>query len=144
MQAMSGASIILALLNLGGGEIVLILAVILVLFGSKHLPLLARGLGRGILEFHDATKQVTLEISKGSAASDAYDAGRSLGGIYGKPAAQAITADNHVAELYDPAVFRPKRRPDKRLTRIVASFVQPLLRLCKVFLSWLALPSQRK
>jgi Sec-independent protein translocase protein TatA len=118
MQAVPGATIFFDLFNLGGGEVILILAVILLLLRSRQLPRLAKGLGRGILEFHDATKQVTLEISKGCAASDAYEAGRSLGGIYGKPAAQAITAENHVAELYDPAVFGPKRRPGKRLERI--------------------------
>ena len=35
----------------------------------------------------------------------ASDAGRSVGGIYGKAAAQALTPDNQVAELYDPAVL---------------------------------------
>ena len=46
----------------GGWEIVLILAVILLLFGSKKLPELARGLGQGIKEFKKATNEVTSEI----------------------------------------------------------------------------------
>jgi TatA/E family protein of Tat protein translocase len=112
MQAMSGASIFLALLNLGGGEIVLILAVIFVLFGSNHLPLLTRGVGRAIREFYKAANDVTVRIDQ-----EAHDAGRSFGGIYGKTAVQAITADNHVAELYDPAVFGPKRLPGRRSKR---------------------------
>jgi sec-independent protein translocase protein TatA len=45
----------LALLNLGGGEIILILAIVLILFGAKKLPELARGLGQGIKEFKNAT-----------------------------------------------------------------------------------------
>jgi sec-independent protein translocase protein TatA len=40
----------------GGWEIVLILAVVLILFGSK------KGLGQGIKEFKKATREVTEEI----------------------------------------------------------------------------------
>ena len=36
---------------LGGYEIILILAVIVLLFGAKKLPELAKGLGQGIKEF---------------------------------------------------------------------------------------------
>ena len=46
----------------GGWEIVLILAVVLLLFGAKKLPELAKGLGTGIKEFKKATKEVTDEI----------------------------------------------------------------------------------
>jgi sec-independent protein translocase protein TatA len=45
----------LAIFNLGGGEIVLILAIVLILFGAKKLPELAKGLGQGIREFKKAT-----------------------------------------------------------------------------------------
>jgi sec-independent protein translocase protein TatA len=44
-----------AMFNLGGGEIILILAIVLILFGAKKLPELARGLGQGIKEFKKAT-----------------------------------------------------------------------------------------
>ena len=47
---------------LGGWEIVLILAVVLILFGAKKLPDLAKGLGTGIKEFKKATREVTDEI----------------------------------------------------------------------------------
>jgi sec-independent protein translocase protein TatA len=47
---------------LGGWEIVLILAVVLLLFGSKKLPELARGLGQGIKEFKKATREVSEEM----------------------------------------------------------------------------------
>ncbi len=47
---------------LGGWEIVLILAVVLILFGAKKLPELAKGLGSGIKEFKKATREVTDEI----------------------------------------------------------------------------------
>ena len=47
----------------GGWEIVLILAVVLILFGAKKLPELAKGLGQGIKEFKKATTEVTNEIN---------------------------------------------------------------------------------
>lgn len=43
---------------LGGWEIVLILAVVLLLFGARKLPELARGLGQGIREFKKASRDV--------------------------------------------------------------------------------------
>ena len=42
----------------GGWEMVVIVMVILLLFGAKKIPELARGLGRGIREFKDATHEV--------------------------------------------------------------------------------------
>jgi sec-independent protein translocase protein TatA len=53
---------ILGLFNLGGGEIILILAVVLLLFGAKKLPELAKGLGQGIKEFKKATRDVSDEM----------------------------------------------------------------------------------
>ncbi len=38
------------------GEIILILAVVLLLFGGKKIPELMKGLGQGIKEFKDASK----------------------------------------------------------------------------------------
>lgn len=40
---------------IGGWEFVLILAVVMVLFGAKKLPELAKGLGQGIREFKKAS-----------------------------------------------------------------------------------------
>ena len=53
-------NVMFAMLN--GWEIVLILAVVLVLFGARKLPELARGLGQGIKEFKKATREVREEI----------------------------------------------------------------------------------
>ena len=51
---------------LGGWEILLILAVVLILFGAKKLPELAKGLGTGIKEFKKATREVTEELQNPS------------------------------------------------------------------------------
>jgi sec-independent protein translocase protein TatA len=53
-------TIFLAMLN--GWEVVVILAIVLVLFGAKKLPELARGLGRGIKEFKSASREVTEDL----------------------------------------------------------------------------------
>ena len=51
-----------AFFNLGPWEILLVLIVVLVLFGAKRLPELARGLGLGINEFIDAVDSSKKEI----------------------------------------------------------------------------------
>jgi sec-independent protein translocase protein TatA len=50
--------------NIGGSELFLILLVILVFFGAKKLPELAKGLGQGIREFRKAAKDVQEEVDK--------------------------------------------------------------------------------
>ena len=62
----------LAVFGMGGWEMVLILAVVLVLFGAKRLPELAKGLGQGIKEFKKATRDVTDEIQR-SVEDDHYN-----------------------------------------------------------------------
>ncbi len=49
-------------LNLGTGEVLLILFVILLLFGSKGLPNIARTLGKGMNEFKRASESVQKDI----------------------------------------------------------------------------------
>ena len=47
----------LVLFALGPGQIVLILLVVLLLFGGRKIPELMKGLGTGIKEFKNASKQ---------------------------------------------------------------------------------------
>jgi sec-independent protein translocase protein TatA len=102
---------IFALFSLGGGELILILALVLILFGAKNLPDFLNGIRRGLELFHRSSRDVLNEFDSG-----AHEAGRSVGGIYGKAAAQALTPDNQTAELYDPAVFNKQdTRKHKRL-----------------------------
>lgn len=53
--------------GLGSTEMILILVVILFFFGAKKLPELARGLGKGIREFKDASREVKENIEKATA-----------------------------------------------------------------------------
>lgn len=59
--------------NLGTGEIILILLVVLVLFGAKKIPELAQGIGKGMKEFKKALKDVEEEVKDSSKAIDDKD-----------------------------------------------------------------------
>lgn len=61
---------LLEFLNMGGGEMMLIVIAILLLFGGKKLPELARGLGKGMREFKDASEGVKREIHRNINAVD--------------------------------------------------------------------------
>lgn len=55
---------ILAFLNLGTGEIIAIVLVILLLFGGRKIPELMRGLGKGVKSFKQGMNEVEEEIKK--------------------------------------------------------------------------------
>jgi sec-independent protein translocase protein TatA len=58
-------SILLFFGSLGASEVVLILAVLLLFFGAKRIPEIAKGLGRGIREFKDATNDIKRHLEEG-------------------------------------------------------------------------------
>lgn len=58
-------SSIYAIMGLGGQEMIFIFVALLLLFGAKKIPELARGLGKGIKEFKDATRDVRGSIEDG-------------------------------------------------------------------------------
>jgi sec-independent protein translocase protein TatA len=52
--------------SLGTTEILIIAIFVLVFFGAKRIPELARGLGQGIKEFRQASKDIKKEIEESS------------------------------------------------------------------------------
>jgi len=46
-------------MNLGFTEVLIIVAIVVVIFGANKLPELGRGLGKGIRNFKDATKEMS-------------------------------------------------------------------------------------
>jgi len=58
-------------MGLGPWEIGLIILVVIILFGGKKLPELARGLGLGLREFKKATREIKDEVK--SATNDVDD-----------------------------------------------------------------------
>jgi TatA/E family protein of Tat protein translocase len=53
-----------AILGVGGMEMIVVFVAVLLLFGPKKLPELARGLGKGIREFKKASNEVTEELNR--------------------------------------------------------------------------------
>ena len=50
--------------NVGGSELFFILFMVLMLFGSKKIPEIARGLGKGLREMKDAANGIEKEITR--------------------------------------------------------------------------------
>ncbi len=48
--------------RLGMGELLLILAVVLIIFGPAKLPALAKSMGQAVAEFRKGTKEITKEF----------------------------------------------------------------------------------
>lgn len=55
---------VISIFGLGTGEIVIILVVVLLLFGARRIPELAKGMGKGIREFKDASREIQREIER--------------------------------------------------------------------------------
>ena len=55
-------SLMASFMNLAGPDLIVILLIILVLFGAKKLPELARGMGSAIKEFQKAKDEFTDEL----------------------------------------------------------------------------------
>ncbi len=54
------------LLSIGGSEIIIILFAVLLLFGSKRIPEVARMMGKGMREFRKATDEIKRELNESS------------------------------------------------------------------------------
>ncbi|MGM0648133.1 MAG: Sec-independent protein translocase subunit TatA/TatB [Bacteroidota bacterium] len=59
---MNIATVLLGII--GGPEIIIIAIIILVLFGGRKIPELMRGLGKGVKEFKDASKETRDTFNK--------------------------------------------------------------------------------
>src|SRR5260370_8684039 len=64
-------NLIASFMNLAGPDLIIILLIILVLFGAKKLPELARGMGQAVKEFQKAKDEFSDELHKaGKAVSE--------------------------------------------------------------------------
>jgi sec-independent protein translocase protein TatA len=66
--------------GIGGGELLFILIIVLMFFGSDKIPTIARTLGKGMAQLRNATNDIKSEISKGMAESG-VDPNALTGGI---------------------------------------------------------------
>ncbi|RZK26201.1 MAG: twin-arginine translocase TatA/TatE family subunit, partial [Hymenobacter sp.] len=82
-------SSLLFLGDIGGSELILILVVILIFFGANKIPELARGLGKGIREFKDASSEIRNEFERaGQPAQPQYQQYPAEQPQYGQPQPQ--------------------------------------------------------
>ncbi|MFN8257329.1 MAG: twin-arginine translocase TatA/TatE family subunit [Bacteroidales bacterium] len=65
-------------MGIGGSEIFLVLFVVLLLFGSKKIPEVAKGLGKGMREFKRATDEIKREINNAEVVKDVNKIGNDL------------------------------------------------------------------
>lgn len=90
--------------DVGGGELMLILVFVLIFFGANKIPELARGLGRGMREFRDATNSIRSEIEN-------------AGQVPARPAPPQSVAPHHVPDAA-PAAPAPPAPPVPPLDQV--------------------------
>lgn len=61
---------VLLFFNIGGGEIIFIMLIVVMFFGADKIPEIARGLGKGIREVRNATNDIKNEISNSAGLDD--------------------------------------------------------------------------
>ena len=66
--------------GIGGSELIFILLIAVMLFGSKNIPEIARSLGKGMAQLKNATEDIKSEITK-SAEENGLDLKSITGGI---------------------------------------------------------------
>ena len=49
--------------SIGTQELIIILVIVLLLFGAKRIPEIARSMGQGIREFKKATKEISADVN---------------------------------------------------------------------------------
>lgn len=96
-------SLLASFMNLAGPDLIVILLIILVLFGAKKLPELARGMGQAVKEFQKAKDEFSDELHKAgrsdaeSAKADVKPAQSTVARIEAEPAPAAARPDPNQA-----------------------------------------------
>ena len=94
-------NLVASLMNLGGPDLIIILLIILVLFGARKLPELARGMGQAIKEFQKAKDEFSDELHKAGQSDTAQS----------KPNAQP--AQSTVARTDNPPTAQPDQNANQ-------------------------------
>src|SRR3954463_1544623 len=96
-------SLLASFMNLAGPDLIVILLIILVLFGAKKLPELARGMGQAVKEFQKAKDEFTDELHK-AGTTPAAPAAPAV-----QPAASTVARNDPTA----PAATQTRPDPDQ-------------------------------
>src|ERR1700756_5945048 len=92
-------SLLASFMNLAGPDLIVILLIILVLFGAKKLPELARGMGQAVKEFQKAKDEFSDELHKAgksdtdTAKPEVKPAESTVARIENQPAAAEVRPD---------------------------------------------------
>ncbi len=96
-------SLLASFMNLAGPDLIIILLIILVLFGAKKLPELARGMGQAVKEFQKAKDEFSDELNKAgkseaeTAKSDVKPAQSTVPRVENQPASSEMRQDPNQA-----------------------------------------------
>lgn len=97
--------------NLAGPDMLIIFLIVLIMFGAKKLPELAKGLGQAVKEFSKAKEDVNHEITRASQIPDYSHASSNYGDSHSDPHHQPATAPS-----VDPAVAAASQNPASATT----------------------------
>jgi sec-independent protein translocase protein TatA len=96
-------SLLASFMNLAGPDLIVILLIVLVLFGAKKLPELARGMGQAVKEFQKAKDEFNDELHKAGksdtevAKSDVKPAQSTVARTDNQPATSEVRPDPNQA-----------------------------------------------
>ena len=98
-------NLLASFMNLAGPDLIVILLIVLVLFGAKKLPELARGMGQAVKEFQKAKDEFSDELHK-AGKSDTETAKSDV-----KPAQSTVARSET-----QPAITEARPDPDQAIT----------------------------
>lgn len=87
-------------MNIGGQELILILLIVLVLFGAKKLPELAKGMGQAIKEFQKAKDEFSDELHSASKPDD----------VAARPASSTVPTIPRIENAAGGGMARPEEK----------------------------------
>src|SRR5277367_4557257 len=100
--------------NLAGPDMILILLIVLLLFGAKKLPELAKGMGQAVREFNKAKDEIEKELTKPANEVTVQPAPNKQ--EYLPPAAQVAAPQAPPVQAPTIAEVRPKEEPAPQVT----------------------------
>lgn len=120
-------SSLLFLGDIGGSELILIMVVILIFFGANKIPELARGLGKGIREFKDASSEIRNEFERAGQPGPNQNQGYPNQGYNANQPYNPNQPYNQANQGYpqQPAPYQPTATPSGDYAAPVADYTAP-------------------
>ena len=109
----------------GIGELLLILIVVLMLFGSKEIPEIARFLGKTMAQLKNATNEIKSEIQKGT-----QDAGLDMNNLTGGVSDEIAKAKEGITKMVNPMenINLDVQNPIEKVKEDIESITGPVKR----------------